>query len=285
MEPPLDLRPSDCILRPPATFFGAEVGDLADLRRGKVACCGVFCDHFGSGIPGGRFFARQLRYCSSDPWTRAALSINADDIVDVGDLNVYPLEPVRLGAVLRDRVGRIVSAGARPFIASGGSGVSPAIVAGVSDAIGSSDLKAIRVSRFRDRDHADSNGPLVAPASQAPSRTVQVLAGRESSLRWFPNSRAVVNDGSLLADGAPTFLSVDADILQPVYGDTGRYGGLDGDRPGDVRAMAEALRHRRIVGVEVTGHLPNFELHGRAVTNFTVAICVSLIDLLRASQP
>ena len=32
-------------LRPAASFFAAELGDLDDLHAGVVACCGVFCDH------------------------------------------------------------------------------------------------------------------------------------------------------------------------------------------------------------------------------------------------
>jgi hypothetical protein len=280
----LENQQSENVLRPQATFFGAEVGDLADIGSDKVACCGIFCDHLGSGEPGGRFFARQLRYCSSDAWTRNALSIDADNIVDVGDLNVYPLEPVRLGDVLRDQIGQIVRTGARPFIASGGYGLSPAIVAGLSDAIGSRNLDVIRVSRFRDRDDADPDGPLVVPRSQASSRIVHVLSGREQSLHWFPSSKAVKLDKGAASDIGQCFLSVDADILNPIYGDTGCYGGLGGDRPDDIKGLADQLRGRQIVGVEMTGHLPSFELHGRAVTNFTVAVCASLVDMLRGER-
>ncbi len=281
MKEQLANQQSERVLRSQATFFGAEVGDLADLGSDKVACCGIFCDHFGSGEPGGRFFARQLRYCSSDAWTRSALSIDADNIVDVGDLNVYPLEPVRLGDVLREQVGQIVKTGARPFIASGGYGLTPAIIAGVSDAVDSSELEVIRLSRFRDRDDADPDGPLVVPRSEASSRLVHVLEGREQSLQWFPNCGAVLHDGGHSSDKGPCFLSVDADILAPIYGDAGNYGGLGGDRPGDAQGLADHFRGRQIVGVEMTGHLPSFELHGRALTNFTVAICASLVDMLR----
>jgi arginase family enzyme len=281
MTEQLPNQQSECLLRPAATFFGAEVGDLADLGSDKVAFCGIFCDHFGSGVPGGRFFARQLRYCSSDPWTRNALSIFSDNIVDIGDLNVYPLEPIQLGDALRDQVGQIVQTGARPFIASGGYGLSPAIVGGVSDAIGSRDLEVIRISRFRDRDEADNESPLVVPRSQASSRLIQVLDGQENSLQWFSNCEAVLQEPGVLSGNRPCFLSVDADILDPVYSDTGNYRGIGGDRPDDVRSMVDHLRERKIVGAEMTGHLPSFDLHGRAVTNFTVAICASIVNLLR----
>ena len=290
MATPMDQLPTDSCLRPPATFFGAEVGDLANLRPGKVACCGVFCDHFGASVPGGRFFARQLRYCSSDPWTRNELSLNAENVIDVGDLNVYPLEQTRLGLVLREQVGQIADTGARPFIASGGYGLTPAIVAGISDAIDSSaqdprPLEVIRVSRFHGRDDADPNGPLVVPRSQASRRLIQILGGQERSLHWFTSARAVISGGHLPSALGPCFLSVDADILAPIYGDTGSYRGLQGDRPDDVRKMAAFLEGRQIVGIEMTGHLPNFELHGRALTNFIVAICASFLELLREPSP
>ena len=107
----LSQRQSGYDLRPCPSFFGAEMGDLEDLHPGVVACSGVFCDHFGSRSPGGRFFARQLRYCSSDPWTRNKLGYTANGIIDVGDLNVFPLEPTRLGEVLREQTRRVIETG------------------------------------------------------------------------------------------------------------------------------------------------------------------------------
>ena len=268
-------------LRPSASFFGAEVGDLEDLHPGVVACCGVFCDHFGSRSPGGRFFARQLRYCSSDPWTRNELGYTANGIIDVGDLNVYPLEPTRLGEVLREQTHRVIETGARLFIANGGFGLTAALVAGIADAVPEKKLHVVRVSRCSDRTPVDADAPLAVPRRQAASRIIEVLEGREDAYTWFPSCRAPTIEDDLEALGNPCFLSIDADILDPVYGNSGSYRGISGDRPEDVIKLIDRFRGKQVVAAEMTGHLPGFELHGRLVTEFSVAICASIVDLLR----
>ena len=268
-------------LRPVASFFGAEVGDIEDLHPGMVACCGVFCDHFGNREPGGRFFARQMRYCSSDPWTRNELGYSQKNIIDLGDLNVYPLEPQRLGEVLREQVRRVVETGARLFIANGGFGVTPALVAGIADAVVEKQLHVVRVSRRPNRIPVDSKSPLAVPRGQAASRIVQVLEGGEDAYTWLPSCRATEIDVHLQAVGNPCFLSIDADVLNPVYSDTGSYQGISGDRPLDLINLIDRLRGTQVVAAEMTGHLPSFELHGRSVTEFSVAICASVVELLR----
>ncbi len=268
-------------LRPSASFFGAEVGDLEDLHPGLVACCGVFCDHYGSSNPGGRFFARQLRYCSSDPWTRNALGYTAIGIIDVGDLNVYPLEPARLGEVLREQTHRVIETGARLFIANGGFGLTAALVAGVADAVPEKKLHVVRVSRCSDLKPVDTDAPLAVPRRQAASRIIEVLDGREDAYTWFPSCRAPTIEDEFEALDYPCFLSIDADILDPVYGNPGSYRGISGDRPEDVIKLIDRFRGKQFVAAEMTGHLPSFELHGRRVTEFSVAICASIVDMLR----
>jgi agmatinase len=277
----LSQQQSGFDLRPSASFFGAEVGDLEDLHAGVVACCGVFCDHYGSSSPGGRFFARQMRYCSSDPWTRNKLGYGVNGIVDVGDLNVYPLEATRLGEVLREQTHRIIETGARIFIANGGFGVTAALVAGIADAIPEKKLHVVRVSRCSDQKPVGANAPLAVPRRQAASRIIEVLEGREDAYTWFPSCRALATDVDLEALGKPIFLSIDADILDPIYGDTGSYRGISGDRPEDVIKLVDRFRGLQVVGAEMTGHLPSFELHGRQETEFSVAICASIVDMLR----
>ena len=77
------------MLREPS-FLCAPVGDLDRLGPGIVALAGLFLDHGDQTAFGRRFAARQLRYaCALDRIrSRAAC-------VDLGDLNVFPLEPAR----------------------------------------------------------------------------------------------------------------------------------------------------------------------------------------------
>ena len=280
----LTQPPSGFDLRPCASFFGAKVGDLQDLHPGVVACCGIFCDHFGSRDPGGRFFARQIRYCSSDPWTRSKLGYSPDDIIDIGDLNVYPLEPTRLGEVLREQTRRVIETGALLFAANGGFGVTAALVAGIADALPGKKLHVFRVSRSSDRKPVEVDAPLAVPRLQAASRIIEVLEDREDAYSWYPSCRAATIEDGLETVGNPCFLSIDADLLDPVYGNSGSYRGISGDRPENVIKLIDRFRGKQVVAAEMTGHLPSFELHGRLETEFSVAICASIVDLLRESS-
>ncbi|MCP4193817.1 MAG: hypothetical protein GY768_24680 [Planctomycetaceae bacterium] len=108
-----------------------------------------------------------------------------------------------------------------------------------------------------------------------------MLEGREDAYTWFPSCRAATIEDDLEAPGNPCFLSIDADILDPIYGNSGSYRGISGDRPEDVIKLIDRFRGTQVVAAEMTGHLPSFELHGRLVTAFSVAICASIVDMLR----
>ncbi|MBT6275877.1 MAG: hypothetical protein HOI95_17300 [Chromatiales bacterium] len=113
-------------LRPAATFYGAPVGDVEDLRPDSIAAIGLYCDHFSGGRPGGRFAPRQIRYASTCS-NRPTLGC----IVDLGDFNVFPLESKRTLKVLAEQSQRVVATSAKLFAIGGDYSVSPAIVQGI----------------------------------------------------------------------------------------------------------------------------------------------------------
>jgi hypothetical protein len=109
---------SAALLRPIPSLLGAPVAELAALRPGEVALLGLFLDHgdmtrFG-GRFGARFAARQIRYASATSRLAAP-----EGCLDLGDLNVFPLEPARNHAALVRQLDLVRAAGGRPVLVGG----------------------------------------------------------------------------------------------------------------------------------------------------------------------
>ena len=99
---------------PVPSFLCAPIGDLEQLRAGDVAMAGLFLDHGDPVGYGRRFSARQLRYACALERIHATVPC-----LDLGDLNVFPLEPVRQAAALRRQVSAIAATGAIPVLVGG----------------------------------------------------------------------------------------------------------------------------------------------------------------------
>jgi len=137
-------------LRPPASFLGAQTGDLEDLAAGDVALVGLFLDHGDATGFGARFAARQIRYASHPAYGMtlvepAATPAGQGRVLDLGDLNVFPLEPARQREAL-----------ARQFVALLGSGARVVVVGGAQD------LGAIVVAAAG---HAGTAGRTLSPVA------------------------------------------------------------------------------------------------------------------------
>ena len=94
------------MLREPS-FLCAPIGDLDRLGPGIVALTGLFLDHGDPAAFGRRFAARQLRYACALARIRSRAAC-----VDLGDLNVFPLEPARQEAAFRRQFAAIAATGA-----------------------------------------------------------------------------------------------------------------------------------------------------------------------------
>lgn len=94
------------------SFLGLPVGDLEDLEVGQIALAGYFCDNLSQPRPGQRYLARQLRYASQ----RGDAPANA---LDLGDLNVFPLEPEKHVAAVTRQCSLVLGAGARLVLIGG----------------------------------------------------------------------------------------------------------------------------------------------------------------------
>lgn len=100
------------------TFLGTRIADIEQIGPATIALVGLFLDHGGRAAFGSRFAARQIRYASTDITTRLAPE-TLDRCVDLGDLNVFPLEPERQEAAFRRQIGAIASTGAVPVLIGG----------------------------------------------------------------------------------------------------------------------------------------------------------------------
>lgn len=94
------------------SFLGAPVGDLEDLVPGQVAMAGYFCDNLDRPAAEQRYLARQLRYASRP----ANASSNA---IDLGDVNVFPLEPDKHFAAVTSQCAAVLKTGARMVLIGG----------------------------------------------------------------------------------------------------------------------------------------------------------------------
>ena len=128
------------------TFLGVPEGDVEHLGEGMVAVAGVSYDLSCAGRIGARFAPRAYRETSQYYGAALARSemveiITGDRmrrssrqrILDLGDLDVYPLDWPRTEAALRAAMGRIAGRGALPVILGGDHLITFPLVQGFAD--------------------------------------------------------------------------------------------------------------------------------------------------------
>jgi arginase family enzyme len=99
---------------PIPSFLGVPVGDLEDLVPDQVAIAGYFCDNLDRPVAGQRYLARQLRY-ASQPGNAPA------NAIDLGDVNVFPLEPDKHLSAVVSQCEAVLETGARMVLVGGDS--------------------------------------------------------------------------------------------------------------------------------------------------------------------
>lgn len=109
------------------SLLGTPVGDLEDLTSGQVALAGYFCDNLCRPAPGQRYLARQLRYASR-PGDAPA------NVLDLGDVNVFPLEPEKHFAAVASQCMSVLGSGARLVLVGGDKSGAKALVTAAQQA-------------------------------------------------------------------------------------------------------------------------------------------------------
>lgn len=292
-------------LRPVSTFFGAPVSDIEGLRLGDIAAVGVYCDHFSAGRPGGRFAARQLRYSSTSSKASASRSV-----VDLGDFNVFPLEPERTQDVLSEQSQRIVATGAKLFAIGGDYSVSPALVGGVTGNDKTKSIGLVRISRRLDLlpvEMKPTGGPWRCSATSEISGFLSagssaiVLIGargdvaaeerdRMSEMTVIPAAEVALKPAAaalrareaLEAVAHRFFLSVDVDVLEPRLGTVALPRAQGGLSLAQLLAVLTVFDDMSLVGAELTGHIPDLDVPGRMATALMSGIATKILDCLSA---
>ncbi|MBT6299251.1 MAG: hypothetical protein HOJ24_08745 [Rhodobacteraceae bacterium] len=94
------------------SFLSAPVGDLEDLTPGQVAIAGYFCDNLERPAAGQRYLARQMRYASQS-------EIALANTIDLGDVNVFPLDPSKHLKAVVSQCAAVLQTGARMILVGG----------------------------------------------------------------------------------------------------------------------------------------------------------------------
>lgn len=110
-------------LLPIPSFLGVPIGEVEDVRPGDICLVGLFFDHADGIGFGARFAARQLRYASNAAYglcsEREMSGGQFPRCHDLGDLNVFPLEPLRLREALIRQARAVFEARGRLVVIGG----------------------------------------------------------------------------------------------------------------------------------------------------------------------
>ncbi len=121
------------------SFLGVPVGDLEDLVPGRIAIAGYFCDNLDHPAAGQRYLARQLRYVSGFGNAPA-------NSIDVGDVNVFPLEPNKHFPAVTSQCQAVLETGARMVLVGGDSSGLKALATAANKATGA-DITVVSVTK------------------------------------------------------------------------------------------------------------------------------------------
>lgn len=151
------------------SFLGVPVGDLEDLVPGQVAMAGYFCDNLEQPMAGQRYLARQLRYASQPRKV-------ATKAIDLGDVNVFPLERDKHSSIVIAQCVAVLEIGARMVLVGGDASGLKALGAAAKKIIGT-DVPLVSIT-------GDTKGNL--PKAQPIIMSVDLI---ELAGMWMSNPR------------------------------------------------------------------------------------------------
>jgi agmatinase len=294
--------------RPVPSLLSARVGDLADIGPGTVALAGVYCDHFGGGAPGGRFAPRQLRYAE---WPALGGPLqHIEGLVDVGDLNVYPLDAAKTAESLTRQARAIRATGARALFVSGDYSTTPALFRGAMDGMASERRGLIRISRSANMQAFVAGTNLIGrecttrmlvdelrPSSSpwllllgSPLQRLQdyvALQGLQENVLdlTLENFQSGAQWQSVLArfqarcDGV--YLSLDVDVLSPGVVHSGHARSMDGVSPDQLLDLLRSLATLPVLAADLTGFVPEFGVQGRMDARVVAGLLAGMADVVR----
>jgi agmatinase len=269
------------------TFSGMPyTQDAAELAGVDIAIVGAPTDDLVSDRPGTRFGPRAIRAASCPHGPHLEARIDAMDVlrvVDFGDAAVLPADAARTHAAIEDLVGQVVDAGALPIILGGDHSIAEPDIRAIATRRGPVGL--IHFDTHTDTgqevfgvelSHGSIMYRLVEQGHVEGSRYVQIgLRGYwpgETEFTWQRSRgitslfmhdvrdrgiRSVVEEALEIVGGGPVFLSVDVDVLDPVY-----VPGTGTPEPGGMTssdllwACREICTRADVVGMDVVEVIP-----------------------------
>jgi arginase family enzyme len=128
------------------TFLGASLGDVEDLKEGMIAVVGVSFDLSTTGRVGARWTPVKVRETSGyyGRYLEGTVEITTGEVLetadkskllDLSDMNVYPLEWPKTEAALRRQMTDIASRGPIILVLGGDHFITYPLVQGYRDAI------------------------------------------------------------------------------------------------------------------------------------------------------
>ena len=229
------------------TFSGLPyTEDPEELRDVDAAIVGAPMDDLVSDAPGARFGPRAIRAASCPPGPHMETGVDfstALKVVDFGDAPVLPADPVRSHEAIQRTVSQVLAAGALPVVLGGDHSIAEPDIRACAAVHGPMGLVHFDTHTDTGKtvfgaelSHGTPMYRLVESGHVDGARYVQIgLRGywpgeeefawqRERGITSFPmhevrdrGIRAVVEDALAVAGAGPTFLSVDVDVLDPVY--------------------------------------------------------------------
>ncbi|MSO41898.1 MAG: agmatinase [Solirubrobacterales bacterium] len=269
------------------SFGGAPyTEDPADLAGADVAIVGAPTDDLVSDRPGTRFGPRAIRAAGCPPGPHLEAKVDAFEqlrIVDYGDAPVLPADPARSHEAIEATVSEVVEAGAVPIILGGDHGIAEPDIRACAKEHGPVGLVHFDTHTDTGKEvfgvevsHGTPMYRLVEQGHVDGARYAQIgLRGYwpgEEELGWQRDKgvtaifmhdvrdlgiRAVVERAIEVAGEGPTFLSVDVDVLDPVYAP-----GTGTPEPGGMTsadllwACRELAARLELVGAEVVEVIP-----------------------------
>ena len=289
------------------SFFGAPIGDIEDLSEEKIALTGLFCDHFSGGEPGARYAARQLRYASLPLLTHGPNISPPKNIIDVGELNVFPIEPHKTQSILKEQSLRIHQTGAKLLALGGDYSLIPALVSGQLEARPGDCLNIIRISRNLDAAEISNSQKKPLNRSCATRQLSEYCGGSKSIMLLGISDSSTLEEFEYLADSfirsaqqlsaslsglteqildvspdknVSFYLSVDIDVLAlPSIRSSSPYLGT-GLTPKQLTSLILELGKLPIIGADVTGYIPDLDISGSTASVTVAEIVRSVIETM-----
>ncbi|MBI4337980.1 MAG: arginase family protein [Chloroflexi bacterium] len=306
------------------TFLRVPHGDLEDLQEGMIAIAGVTYDLSNTARIGSRFGPRNMRetstfYAGSIETGSEVIEVTTKEVVrynpkprmlDLGDLNVYPVDWPKTEASLRRAMREITRRGAFPVILGGDNFITTALIQGYKDAVvakGGRRVGYIQLSRNLDLGKEDpvwgnvwrgaTARQIIEMGAVDPRNMVWVgphgyvraeewVYAQELNARVFtlkdirkqgilPVMRQAVDIAGAGCDGI--YVSVDLDVVDGCYTAGTAVPNLDGVRDVELVDAMDVLWDAKVGAVGVVGVNPTVEFVYHTSQRIAVTAILRLI--------